>query len=138
MKRLLLACLLAAPVAAAGLSEERLEQSIQQKLGRPYLWGSEGLKAYDCSGFVWRAFRDAGILLKRTTARKLFYSLPAAGPAERSRLGTLIFFDQVHHVGIARNDAEFYHASTSHGTMREAFGPYWRRLVSGYRKVLAP
>jgi len=133
MRTLGLAILLALPAVA--LDDNALEQSIQRKLGLPYVWGSAGLKGYDCSGFVWRALLDAGVLLKRTTARKMFYALPAARGEERSRFGTLVFFDQVHHVGILRSDREFYHASTSHGTKREDFGPYWQRLVSGYRRV---
>ena len=135
MKILLLLSLMALPPASAAAASPSLEESIQQKLGRRYVWGAAGVKAYDCSGFVWRSFLDAGVLLKRTTARKLFYSLPSAGPAERSSLGALVFFDQVHHVGIVRNEREFYHASRSQGTMRDHFAPYWGRLVSGYRKV---
>ncbi len=126
---------LALPVAAAGIPAERLEASIQPKLGRPYVWGASGARAYDCSGFVWRALLDAGVLLKRTTARKMFYSLAPVRPADRSAAGTLVFFDQVHHVGLVRNQAEFYHSSTSHGTRLDHFDPYWRRLVSGYRSI---
>jgi len=130
MKTLVLALALADAAA--------LEESIGQKLGRPYVWGASGVRSYDCSGFVWRAFLDAGVLFKRTTARKLYFSLPAATGEQRSRFGTLVFFDQVHHVGIVRNGDEFYHASTSHGTRRESFGPYWRRLVSGWRSIGGP
>jgi len=133
--RILILSFLAAGTLGAAVSEQVLEDSIRRKLGRPYVWGAAGTKAYDCSGFVWHAFLDAGVLLKRTTARKLFYSLPPAGPAERARLGALVFFDQVHHVGIVRNEREFYHASSSHGTKRQNFTQYWRRLVSGYRKL---
>jgi cell wall-associated NlpC family hydrolase len=119
----------------AGVDPTALERSIQPKLGRPYVWGASGVKSYDCSGFVWRAFLDAGVLLKRTTARKLFYSLPQARGDERTRPGALIFFDQVHHVGIVRSEREFYHASTSRGTRREEFNAYWQRLVSGFRMI---
>ena len=128
---------LALPLAAQ-VPAERLDEAIRPKLGRPYVWGASGLRAYDCSGFVWRALLDTGVLLKRTTARKLFYALPVAAPAERSAAGTLVFFDQVHHVGMMRGPGEFYHASISHGTTRETMSAYWQRLVSGYRKVRAP
>ena len=133
MRVLALAALLALPTAA--LDDTALEQAIRPKLGRPYVWGAAGLKAYDCSGFVWRALLDAGVLLKRTTARKLFYALPAAKGEERWQPGALVFFDRVHHVGIVRNGREFYHASNSHGTRLEEFRPYWQDLVSGYRKI---
>lgn len=135
MRTLLLIGLAALPAAAAALAEGKLDTSMGAKLGRPYVWGASGLKSYDCSGFVWRSLRDAGVLLKRTTARKMFFSLaPAEGP-ERARLGTLVFFDEVHHVGVVVNEREFYHASSSHGTRRDHFQPYWVRFVSGYRKL---
>ena len=136
MRRLLWALALALPLSAAAVPAEKLDGAIRPKLAHPYVWGASGLKAYDCSGFVWRTLLDAGVLLKRTTARKLFYSLPVASPAERFEPGTLVFFDQVHHVGLVRSEREFYHASTSRGTTSEQWSSYWQRLVSGYRKVL--
>ena len=57
-----------------------LQTAIQKHLGRPYVWGATGLKSFDCSGFVWRVMYENGILLKRTTARKLYLTLPKATP----------------------------------------------------------
>ena len=48
---------------------ESIKSTIENHLGRPYVWGSSGLKSFDCSGFVWRVMYENGILLKRTTAR---------------------------------------------------------------------
>jgi cell wall-associated NlpC family hydrolase len=126
---------LLAPAAVASDLEARLDRSIQKKLGRPYVWGAEGLKSYDCSGFVWRAYRDAGIRFKRTTARKMYYALPEAGPEDLGRLGTLVFFNRVDHVGIVRNGQEFYHAASTRGTTLAPFNSYWLKRACGYRIV---
>lgn len=134
----LIAVLLGAlPVAADVPFEEKLEKSIHKKLGRPYVWGGTGLKTYDCSGFVWRCFRDAGIFFKRTTVSRMFYCFRAPTGGEESELGTLVFFNRLRHVAIVRNQAQFYHASSSKGTVRDNFKPYWQPRVCGYRVVFS-
>lgn len=101
-------------------------------LGRPYVWGATGHKSYDCSGFVWRMLTDNGVFLKRTTARKLYM---ATEPAEKAEFGTLVFFDDLKHVGVVRDKESFFHAATSQGTTHAQFAPYWTPKIVGYRKM---
>ncbi len=101
-------------------------------LGRPYVWGATGHKSYDCSGFVWRMLNDNGVFLKRTTARKLYV---ATEPTEEMSFGTLVFFDDLKHVGILKDKRTFFHASSSHGTMQAALAPYWSGKVVGFRRL---
>ena len=133
MKRTLLAATLACAACPGAEPDfgDRLRASIEQHLGRPYVWGAAGIKSFDCSGFVWRVYTDSGVLLKRTTARKLWFSLPA--PGERFAFGNLVFFDDLKHVGIVESRDTFYNAETSIGTNRSRFDPYWRRKVAGVR-----
>jgi peptidoglycan endopeptidase LytE len=49
-------------------------RGIQSRLGIPYRYGSTGPNRYDCSGFVWAAFHDAGIDFERTSSRSLWAS----------------------------------------------------------------
>ncbi len=114
---------------------KRVETSIHRYLGRPYVWGASGLKGFDCSGFVWRVFWDAGYLVKRTTARKMFLSLQEPGEGQERLPGNLVFFDDLAHVGIVENETYFYHSATSKGTSRAAFGEYWEHMITGYRTV---
>jgi cell wall-associated NlpC family hydrolase len=115
-----------------------VKAAIQKHLGRPYVWGAAGLKSFDCSGFVWRVMYDNGMLMKRTTARKLYATLPKATPADQSSFGTLIFFDDLKHVGIVDDSTAFYHAQVSLGTNRSKMTPFWRQKVYGYRKLPLP
>jgi len=101
-------------------------------LGRPYVWGATGHKSYDCSGFVWRMLADNGVLIKRTTARKLYM---ATQPVEKAEFGTLVFFDDLKHVGIVRDKDTFFHAATSQGTTHAHFEPYWKPKIVGFRKM---
>jgi cell wall-associated NlpC family hydrolase len=104
----------------------------------PYVWGAEGLKSYDCSGFVWRSFRDAGVFFQLTTVPKTFHGLPVATSNETSRVGTLVFFDRLRHVAIVRNATEFYTVVPpleSRGTVRDNLNSYWPSRVCGYRII---
>jgi len=110
---------------------------IERHMGRPYVWGACGLKSFDCSGFVWRVMLDNGIFIKRTTARKLFMSLPRLGEGGRWDYGNLVFFDNLKHVGIVNERSSFYHAQSSRGTNLSSFDPFWRGKIAGFRGVKA-
>jgi cell wall-associated NlpC family hydrolase len=130
-----------APAPAAGAEPafwDRLKASVENHLGRPYVWGATGLKSFDCSGFVWRVYFDSGVMLKRTTARKLYFSLPAPPQNSQYSFGNLVFFDDLKHVGIVDSHDTFYHAEYSTGTSRSRFDPYWRKKVVGVRAGPAP
>ena len=135
MKRLLLAAALAAaPLLAAEPDYwARLRAAIESHLGRPYVWGATGMKSFDCSGFVWRVYCESGALLKRTTARKLWFSLPQAPQGREYAFGNLVFFNDLKHVGIVNDRGSFYHAETSVGTNLSRFTPFWQRQVVGLR-----
>lgn len=113
----------------------RVKAAIERHLGRPYSWGATGLKSFDCSGFVWRVMWDSGIAIKRTTARKLWFSLPAVSEEKRWQPGNLVFFDYLTHVGIVSGQPDFYHAVSRGGTHLSKFDPYWRGRVGGVRAM---
>jgi cell wall-associated NlpC family hydrolase len=114
-----------------------IRQSIERNLGRPYVWGTSGLKSFDCSGFVWRVLADNGLLVKRTTARKYYMSLPRAS-GEKWRFGNIVFFDNLKHCGIVDGPDAFYHAQSSIGTNRSPLNAFWRAKVCGVRAVNLP
>lgn len=114
---------------------DQVKNSIGRHLGRPYVWGSSGLKSYDCSGFIWRVMFENGMLLKRTTARKFYLTLQKTSTAEQWQGGTLVFFDNLKHVGIVNSSSDFFHAQVSRGTNLSGFDPYWRPKICGFRKM---
>jgi cell wall-associated NlpC family hydrolase len=112
----------------------RVRDSIERNLGRPYVWGSSGLKSFDCSGFVYRVYLQSGLYIKRTTARKYYFAMNPASKQDEGSFGTLVFFDNLKHMGIVRDGKTFYHAQSSKGTNLSQYAPYWRKLIFGYRK----
>lgn len=118
--------------------EASLYGAIRGRLGAPYRSGGTDDRGYDCSGFVWRVFQEAGIDLSRTSARSLWNSLPKASEDEETEFGTLVFFEGLSHVGIVRDGYSFYHSSTSQGVIRSFYTGYWGGKVIGYRRVPLP
>lgn len=114
---------------------QRLQSSIDAKLGFPYRYHSQGEGAYDCSGFVWSVFRDVGVSFTRSCAAEYFHAFPPATPEQKTQFGTLIFFNGLGHIGIVKDANHFYHASTRVGTTLTKLNDYWKARITGYRVV---
>ena len=137
MKRaiLLLLLVMSTSVVSSAQSLEAMRSTIEKYLGLPYVWGSSGLKSFDCSGLLWRVMYENGIMFKRTTARKFYMILPPAAKDEQWSFGTFVFFDDLKHVGIVDTPDAFYHAQVSVGTNRSPMNSFWRRKIYGFRRL---
>jgi cell wall-associated NlpC family hydrolase len=109
--------------------------SINKKLGIRYKFYGTDDRGYDCSGFVWRVFQDVGKKFTRTRVRELWKQLPDAVGPETSKLGTLVFFKGLKHMGIVRDGNSFYHSSRSKGVVLSTFDGYWGKRVKGFRRA---
>lgn len=116
-------------------SRVNVQKVIERHLRRPYVWGSSGLKSFDCSGFVWRVMHENGVHIKRTTARKYYMTLPKVPADDRWSFGNIVFFSDLKHCGIVDTRETFYHAAVTAGTHRSRFDPHWRPKVSGIRAM---
>ena len=113
----------------------RMMRGIESRLGIPYRYGSTGPNRYDCSGFVWSVFNEAGINFTRQSARTLWsLSTPVDGD-ERYKFGTLVFLNGLGHIGIVADENGFYHASSSKGITYSPFKGYWEKRVVGFRRL---
>ncbi len=127
--------LLNPPSPFGGDPAAALRSAIMQKLGIRYRFYGTNDNGYDCSGFVWRVFQDAGVDFQRVAARSLWSQLPEASAAETRQFGTLVFFNDLKHVGIVRDATTFYHASSSKGVTVSEFAGYWEKRITGYRRA---
>src|SRR3954469_7021974 len=61
-----------------GRTERSMLSAIEERLGVPYRMGATGPNRYDCSGFVWSVFQQAGVEFTRSSARSLWneYEVP--------------------------------------------------------------
>jgi cell wall-associated NlpC family hydrolase len=127
-----------APAAKSYSSQfnQKLLQAIQTRVGIPYVYGSSGPNSYDCSGLVWSVFTQAGFVYERSSARTLWQnSVPVEGD-DRYKFGTLVFFNNLGHIGIVYDDSGFYHASSSQGVTFSRFDGYWGKRIVGFRRMI--
>ena len=112
--------------------------AIDQRLGAPYVYGADGPRVFDCSGFVWSVFQSAGVSFERASARSFWSNFPPVREEEEYQFGTLVFFNNLKHVGIVADAGGFYHASTSEGVKYSPFNEYWSKRIDGFRRVPVP
>ena len=123
------------PLADPSTPESRLYEAIMSRIGLPYRLGGTDDLGYDCSGFIWRVFQEAGVDISRHSVREMWERLPEAREGEEGTFGVIVFFSGLTHAGIVRDAHSFYHASSSQGIVRSFFSDYWGARVTGYRRV---
>ncbi|WP_223774487.1 C40 family peptidase [Streptomyces sp. 135] len=83
-------------------------------LGDPYVWGGNGPHAWDCSGLVLAAYRQAGISLPRVADAQYRASQPIR--RDQLRRGDLVFWSNngrasgIHHVAIYLGNDQYLEA----------------------------
>lgn len=121
--------------AYSSIVTSAMQKAIFGRLGIPYRYGSSGPDRYDCSGFVWAVFADAGIDFTRQSARSLWaISEPVFGD-DRFKFGTLVFLNGLGHIGIVADENGFFHASSSKGITYSPFKGYWEKRIVGFRRL---
>lgn len=97
------------------------------QLGKPYGWGAEGPRAFDCSGLTMKAWQAAGVSLPHNAAQQ--YSKVRKVSAAARAPGDLVFFRGLGHVGIYIGGDTMIHAPTTGDEVKET-------LISGRRDLV--
>lgn len=127
----------------AGLDPARqaVVASARHMLGKPYRFGGNSPRGFDCSGLVWYAHRHAGISVPRTARSQR----SAANPVSVAQLnpGDLLFFRigrGSDHVGIYIGEGKFIHApSAGKGVATARLSePYWSSRLSSAGHFFRP
>lgn len=118
--------------------DQLLLTAIDSRLGSRYVWGAAGPRVFDCSGFVWSSFQQIGAEFTRGSARSYWARFPTVKEDEKFKLGTLVFFNGLSHVGIVADEKGFYHASRRKGVVYQEWNKYYLSRVDGFRRVPLP
>ncbi|MCT9932662.1 bifunctional lytic transglycosylase/C40 family peptidase [Planotetraspora sp. A-T 1434] len=76
--------------ASSEVVRKILEYALAQR-GKPYRWGGTGPDAFDCSGIIYMAYRNAGLTIPRTTFGQWPFGEPVQEGSELP--GDLVFFN---------------------------------------------
>ncbi len=118
-----------------------LLEEARKHLGKKYVWGANGPKTFDCSGFTCYVCNKNGVCLPRTSVQQAEIGKKLS--KNELKTGDLIFFDTskerkgiVNHVGIYIGNNKFIHASSgAHkvtiSSLNQAF--YKQRFLWGQR-----
>ena len=94
--------------------------------GKPYVWGSEGPNAFDCSGLVYAAFKSVGLgwpIWDRLNS-SLYYTYTKQIPIAEMQPGDLIFYSYkgtqstIHHVSIYAGNGMMWEARSTKTGLR--------------------
>jgi peptidoglycan DL-endopeptidase LytE len=104
-------------------------------IGSPYAWGGTSPSGFDCSGFIYYVFNQAGTSISRTNTEG-YYSRSTA--VSNPKPGDLVFFKNTYkagisHMGIYVGNGEFIHASDSGVVVTKLSNSYWSPRFAGYR-----
>lgn len=110
------------------------------KLGKPYVFGTEGPNTYDCSGLVWDSYRQVGRMLPRIANEQ--YN--ATEKVDRTKLlpGDLVAFGPpgswvgIYHIGIYLGGGRMIQAPTT-GDVVKVSSVWWSRFYGATRPLPA-
>ena len=104
----------AAALPSNSIVLERVALTARRMVGVPYHYGGSDQRGFDCSGLVFYAYREAGVLVARTSREQLRASQPLN--VDEALPGDLVFFrmsKRAWHVGIYLGDQHFIHAPST-------------------------
>ena len=138
-------CLVLVSLMFTGFTQgERIAMHALQYLGRPYVFGAEGPKSFDCSGLIMYVMADEGIVLPHSA--EIMGTDESHRKLENPRdllTGDIVCFDTIcdsdpsAHVGIWLGANQFVHASSGKGevTISSLEGYYLEHFTGARRMV---
>ena len=101
----------------------------REQLGKPYIYGSTGMRGFDCSGLMYYLYGAHDISLHRTASQQLQDGIVVS--SDHMQVGDLVFFHEswdsypASHVGIYVGNNQIIHASSSRGVVYDDLDSTW-------------
>ncbi len=119
---------------------KKMDAEIKSYLGAPYKYGGLSRSGLDCSGLVYKVYKNVtGITLPRQTKNMFRAGYPVNNGFWK--YGDLLFFSTngrgISHVGIYINDKKFAHVSKQNGTIISSLDDsYYAKRFKGVRRII--
>ena len=116
------------PAATASTSTrvQKIVDFAKAQVGKPYKYGAAGPEAFDCSGLVRAAFKQAGLNVPHSSRELSVMGTSVDWKRDGIRAGDLVFTfssstpGQIGHVGIAISSTQWVESPFSGGSVRVA------------------
>ncbi|PPA70443.1 NlpC/P60 family protein [Jeotgalibacillus proteolyticus] len=125
----------ASETPATSVSVQTVITIAKEQMGIPYVWGGSTPDGFDCSGFIYYVFKQAGLPFGRTTAEGQ-HALTANVSSPQA--GDLVFFENTYkvgisHVGIYLGNNQFIHTNDGEGVhITDLDNAYWQEKFAGF------
>ncbi|TWT04360.1 LysM peptidoglycan-binding domain-containing protein [Planococcus sp. CPCC 101016] len=125
----------AAPAASGKIST--VISTANSLLGTPYKWGGAAPGGFDCSGFIYYVYNQAGFSVPRTNTTGLD---AASFNVSSPEVGDLVFFKNTYragisHVGIYVGNNSFLHAGGDRVQITSLNDSYWGKHFDSYQRL---
>ena len=105
-------------------------------IGIPYVWGGSSPNGFDCSGFIYYVYNQAGYPIGRYNSEGYYnrsYYISDPQP------GDLVFFANtfktgISHLGIYLGNNQFISAESSGVKIASLDNPYWKKHFDGFKR----
>ena len=107
-------------------------------LGVPYVWAGSSPSGFDCSGFIYWAFKESGQNIGGRLSTEGYYNRSYI--VNSPQVGDLVFFEGTYkagisHMGIYLGNNEFIHAGSSTGvTIANLNNSYWSKHFHSFKR----
>ncbi|RDW20739.1 LysM peptidoglycan-binding domain-containing protein [Oceanobacillus chungangensis] len=125
-----------APQTDVSYNVDKLISTAKSFNGVKYVWGGSSPSGFDCSGFIYYVYKQAGMDISRTSSAGFFdrsYYVNSPQP------GDLVFFSGTYkagisHMGIYLGNGEFIHAGSDGVEITSVSNSYWKKHFDSYKR----
>ncbi|AOV08754.1 LysM peptidoglycan-binding domain-containing protein [Sporosarcina ureilytica] len=127
------------PAQAATGSVKSVIHTAMPLQGTPYTWGGSTPNGFDCSGFIYYVYSQAGVDVPRTNTVGFD---ARTYEVDKPQVGDLVFFKNTYttgisHAGIYIGDNKFIHAGGDRVQVTSLSDPYWSKHFDSFKRLYA-
>jgi LysM repeat protein len=120
----------------ASYSVDTLLSEAKSHLGTSYVWGGSSIGGFDCSGYIYYVYKEAGLSMNRLSSEGYYsrsYYVSSPQP------GDLVFFENTYkkgisHLGIYLGNNQFIHAGDNGVQITSLDNSYWKSKFDGFKR----
>jgi LysM repeat protein len=125
------------PGTPTSFSVDKLLSEATSHMGTPYVWGGSSAGGFDCSGFIYYVFKEAGADSVKRLSSEGYYS--RSYYVNNPQPGDLVFFENTYkkgisHLGIYVGNNKFIHAGDNGVEITSLDNSYWKSKFDGFKK----